>query len=45
MAECAKAYISAFGGLFEGDTVRDQAPAVREQLSAITATCKDELGA
>ena len=43
VADCAKAYISAFGGLFEGDTARDQAPAVREQLSAITATCKDEL--
>ena len=43
VAECAKAYISAFGTLFEGDTVRDQAPAVREQLSGITAICKDEL--
>jgi uncharacterized protein YoxC len=43
VADCAKAYISAFGGLFEGDTVQDQAPAVREQLSAVTATCKDEL--
>ncbi len=43
VADCAKAYISAFGALFEGDNPSDQAPAVREQLSAITATCKDEL--
>jgi uncharacterized protein (DUF3084 family) len=42
-ADCAKAYISAFGALFEGDSARDQAPAVREQLSGITSTCKDEL--
>lgn len=42
-ADCAKAYISAFGALFEGDSAQDQAPAVREQLSSITATCKDEL--
>ena len=43
VADCAKAYVSAFGALFEGDTARDQAPAVREQLSDITAICKDEL--
>lgn len=42
-ADCAKAYISTFGALFEGESVRDQAPAVREQLSDITAECKDEL--
>jgi hypothetical protein len=36
-ADCAKAYISAFGALFEGDSAGDQAPAVREQLSDITA--------
>jgi chromosome segregation ATPase len=42
-ADCAKAYISAFGALFEGDSPEDQAPAVRKQLSSITATCKDEL--
>jgi DNA repair exonuclease SbcCD ATPase subunit len=42
-AGCAKAYISAFGALFEGDSVQDQAPAVREQLSGVTATCKDHL--
>ena len=43
VADCAKAYISAFGALFEGDTAREQAPAVREQRSGITAICKDEL--
>lgn len=42
-ADCAKAYIAAFGALFEGESAKDQAPAVREQLSGITATCKDEL--
>jgi hypothetical protein len=29
--------------LFEGESVRDQAPAVRKQLSGITADRKDEL--
>ena len=42
-AGCAKAYISALGGLFEGTDARDQAPVVREQLSDVTAACKDEL--
>jgi chemotaxis protein histidine kinase CheA len=44
-ADCAKGYISAFGGLFEGDSVRDQAPVVREELAGITAACKDQLAA
>ena len=43
-ADCAKAYISAFGGLFDGESVRDQAPVVREQLAGITADCKEALG-
>ena len=42
-ADCAKAYISALGLLFEKESASDQADKVREQLSAITATCKDEL--
>jgi uncharacterized membrane-anchored protein YhcB (DUF1043 family) len=42
--DCAKAYVSAFGALFEGDSVRAQAPAVREQLQGITADCKSALG-
>ena len=45
VADCAKAYISAFGVLFEGESASDQREKVREQLSAITATCKDELAA
>jgi hypothetical protein len=43
--DCAKAYISALGVLFEGESGRDQAPAVREELSRITAICKDRLAA
>jgi chromosome segregation ATPase len=43
--DCAKAYISAVGVLFEGESASDQKEKVREQLSAITATCKDELAA
>jgi hypothetical protein len=41
--ECAKAYISAFGALFEGESTEEQASAVREQLEAITADCKTQL--
>ena len=40
-ADCAKAFISAFGALFEGENPEDQAPEVREQLSEIAATCKE----
>ena len=32
-AACAKSYISAFGGLFEGENPQDQADDVREELS------------
>ena len=39
-ADCAKAYISALGPVFEGDGDEDQ---VRQQLSEITAACKDAL--
>ena len=39
-ADCAKAYISAIGMLFEGEDVKAQATAVREQLKGITADCK-----
>ena len=45
VADCAKAYISAAGVLFEGESTSDEQDKVREQLSAITATCKDELAA
>ncbi len=42
-AGCAKAYIEAFGGLFEGDSASDQAEAVRKDLKAVTVDCKDAL--
>jgi hypothetical protein len=45
VAECAKAYISAVGVLFDGEATSDEKDKVREQLSAITGTCKDELAA
>jgi chromosome segregation ATPase len=40
---CAKAYIEAFGGLFEGDSASAQAETVRKNLQAVTADCKDAL--
>jgi hypothetical protein len=43
--DCARAYISALGVLFEGESARDQATAVRDELSRITAICKDRLAA
>ena len=39
-AECGKAYLSAFGGLFGSGNVREQVPAVRKDLEGITADCK-----
>jgi hypothetical protein len=39
-ADCGKAYLSAFGGLFGSGNVSEQAPAVRKDLEAITAECK-----
>jgi chromosome segregation ATPase len=42
-AGCAKAYISAFGLLFEGDSVRTQAAKAREEFSKITSDCKTAL--
>jgi chromosome segregation ATPase len=41
--ECAKAYVSAFGALFEGEGAEEQAPVVRAQLEGITADCKEQL--
>jgi type IV secretory pathway VirB10-like protein len=37
--DCAKAYVSALGGLFEGDNPEDQSDAVREQVAGITDDC------
>jgi cytoskeletal protein RodZ len=39
-ADCAKAYISVFGTLFEGDDVKAQVDKVRGQIEQITADCK-----
>jgi septal ring factor EnvC (AmiA/AmiB activator) len=44
VADCAKAYFSAFGMLFEGDDVQAQAAQVREQLKGITSDCETALG-
>jgi chromosome segregation ATPase len=43
--DCAKAYVTAFGELFEGDDPEDQAAAVRKQFESITKDCKDALAA
>lgn len=40
VTDCAKAYISAIGTLFEGEDVKAQAKAVGEQLKGITTECK-----
>ncbi|MDA0164088.1 hypothetical protein OM076_27695 [Solirubrobacter ginsenosidimutans] len=39
-ADCAKAYLSAFGGLLRSGNISEQAPAVRKDLEGITAECK-----
>lgn len=41
--DCAKAYFSAFGALFEGKNVGDQADAVKKDLQGITDTCRSAL--
>ena len=43
-ADCARAYVAAFGVLFEGDDPRAQAPDVRKQLEGITDDCRAALG-
>ena len=45
VTECAKAYVSAFGTLFEGDDIRAQAGSVREAFASITTDCKAALAA
>ncbi len=45
VADCAKAYFSALGTLFEGDDVGAQASKVREQLKGITSECQAALAA
>jgi chromosome segregation ATPase len=41
--ECARAYVNAFGSLFEGESVKSQAPVVREELESISAQCQSAL--
>ena len=41
--DCAKAYVTAFGGLFEGDDPEAQAKAVREQFETISTDCQAAL--
>ena len=41
--DCVSAYISAFGTLFEGENVRDQAAGVRKQFGDITDDCRGAL--
>jgi chromosome segregation ATPase len=43
-ANCAKASVAAVGQLFEGDSVRAQAQAVKTEIQAIAAECKAALG-
>ena len=42
-ADCAKAYLSALGALFQGESVSAQAEVVKQQLGSISATCKAAL--
>jgi DNA repair exonuclease SbcCD ATPase subunit len=42
-ADCGKAYLSALGSLFSGDSVREQVAAVRDQLQGISANCQAAL--
>jgi uncharacterized membrane protein YdfJ with MMPL/SSD domain len=42
--DCAKAYVSAIGALFEGDSVSAQASAVRQDLRSISSDCANALG-
>lgn len=41
--DCARAYVTAFGSLFEGESVKSQAAAVREELQGISAKCQSAL--
>jgi F-type H+-transporting ATPase subunit b len=40
---CARAYVSAFGLLFEGESVKSQAEVVRKELQSISAQCQKAL--
>lgn len=40
VSDCAKAYMSTLGTLFEGDDIKAQTAAVKEQLRSISTDCK-----
>ena len=42
-ADCGKAYLSAFGSLFSGASVREQVATVRDQLQGISSDCQAAL--
>lgn len=42
--DCATSYASALGSLFEGQDVRSQAAAVKQQLQSISSSCRTALG-
>jgi cytoskeletal protein RodZ len=41
--DCARAYVTAFGALFDGESARSQAPVVREELQSISSQCQSAL--
>ena len=43
VADCVKAYVSAFGGLFEGDSIREQTESVRKDFATVSEDCKGTL--
>jgi hypothetical protein len=43
-ADCAKAYVTAIGGLFDGGDVRAAADKVKQDLQGVTADCKSAFG-
>ena len=43
VTSCAKAYVSALGALFEGDSVNAQASAVKQDLRSISDDCANAL--
>ena len=39
-ADCGKAYVSALGKLFEGESIKSQAEVVKQELQSISSQCK-----
>jgi uncharacterized phage infection (PIP) family protein YhgE len=44
VTDCAKAYLTAFGGLFEGGNLSDNVQTVKGDLQGITDRCQGALG-